>query len=264
MIQRDRLSDADVAGNIKQVTTPVDAPERLMFYYDRRFSQLRIEALCKHVEKPESAFLFNLTGLLKALDLKPEELKAMLAELEDGSYRPTTSNTEQICMAGIPTDLTGKTVLDIGGYDGRFAKICLDRGAKEAYCLDSDQWQLYGWAKPETHPGVTYVKGDLYDWHKPVDFVLCFNVIYHVEDPHEALRCMRAYTREQMLLCTLYIWNSVPVWRVFEPGEVNADDVTVRWGPSIKGLYKSLRICGWSHAEEVDRAQERIVLRCVP
>src|SRR4029453_15582841 len=51
-------------------------------------------------------------------------------------------------LAGIhmPADLTGKTVLDIGSYDGFFAFEAERRGAARVLATDKICWNLYGMA----------------------------------------------------------------------------------------------------------------------
>ena len=45
--------------------------------------------------------------------------------------------------SAIPTDCTGLTVLDLGGYDGRFGQVALERGAKSVLVLDNEDWRRY-------------------------------------------------------------------------------------------------------------------------
>lgn len=50
-------------------------------------------------------------------------------------------------LSGIPQDLTGKTVLDIGAWDGFYSFSAEKRGAKRVLATDSFIWeqrQLYG------------------------------------------------------------------------------------------------------------------------
>ncbi len=44
----------------------------------------------------------------------------------------------------IPEDLTGKTVLDIGAWDGFFSFECERRGAKRVLAIDTYSWDNYG------------------------------------------------------------------------------------------------------------------------
>ena len=44
----------------------------------------------------------------------------------------------------IPQDLTGKTVLDIGAWDGFFSFECERRGAKRVLAIDTFSWDNYG------------------------------------------------------------------------------------------------------------------------
>ena len=50
----------------------------------------------------------------------------------------TTSNYQMWCAQGIPQDLTGKTVLDVGANDGFYSFLCEQRGAKKVLAVDLD------------------------------------------------------------------------------------------------------------------------------
>jgi SAM-dependent methyltransferase len=234
------------------------------FVWDHRFQSLGISFRCGHNSDIQSMML-QMQPMLAGLDVRAEELRSLASELEHKQNMEDISMPD-LCKRAIDTlDLKGKSVLDIGSYDGKTAGYALERGAASATVMDSEQWRHYGWPEPVMPEGVEYVKGDFRDTHAgSVDVVFCFNVIYHVEDPHLALRALRETTTETMLLCTLYVHSDLPVWRVYEPRELNPTDETVFWGPSASGLEKSLKVTGWSSVQEIGRTVERIVLKCNP
>jgi SAM-dependent methyltransferase len=209
---------------------------------------------------PEALFQVPVSTILRDLKIPPAALRqaALVAAKPDED----AGDVEAVHRASVPTDCTGLSVLDIGGYHGRLAKLALDRGAKWAVVVDSGQYRHYGWPKPEPLDGVLYVEGDFLDWHVPADLVFFMNVIYHVKDPWRALEHLRAITRREMVICSLVTWTDQPTWEVYEPREVNPTDETVYWGPSEAGLHKLLKLTGWTDVTEVGHAFERLVLRC--
>jgi len=72
-------------------------------------------------------------------------------ELEPGLYTPGIvkhgkdgSNYEEYRF-GIPKDLTGKTVLDIGAWDGYFSFACEKRNAKSVLAVDVPEEKGGNW-----------------------------------------------------------------------------------------------------------------------
>lgn len=230
--------------------------------YEPQLGSIVFHPTCPHGNgRPEVAFRVPLQEMLRDFKVRPEALRALLAEA--AAEPPPAGNLENLCRIAIPERLDGLTVLDVGGYDGRFAKLCLDRGAASAICLDSRQWEHYGWQETPQLPGVEYVQGDFRTWQEPVDVVLFFNVLYHVEDPWAALAHLRTITRQQMILASLTIWSDEPVFKLYAPRECNPEDDTVYWGPSESALLRLLSLTGWQ-AEKVGRAFERVVVSCRP
>lgn len=266
----------DQATAVKKVIVPsAKTPNGgFAFTWDHRFQSLQVATRCGVNAHGVQAGQFKMQSLFRAMDVRPEELRALADEIE-AEQNVEDLTMPELCRKAIDTlDLKGKSVLDIGGYDGQMAAYCLERGAEKAIVLDNEQWREYGWKGKRMPPGVDYYHGDfmndniILNINGQWDVVLFFNVIYHCEDPHLALRQLRRITRwwvdGTMLLCTMYIYSDLPVWRVYEPREVNPTDETVYWAPSAAGLHKSLKVCGWSEVEEVGRTVERMVVSCRP
>jgi tRNA (mo5U34)-methyltransferase len=234
-------------------------PYALKVSYEKRIGAVML-GIHKGREEPEAIFQVPLSTILRDLGIPPEAFR----EAARWGQKPQedAGDPEAVHRAAVPEDCTGLTVLDIGGYHGKIAKLCLERGAESATVLDSGQYEHYGWPEPERLPGVVYERGDFRDWRTPADLVFFLNVIYHVKDPWTALEHLRTITRREMVLCSLVIWNDQPVWEVDAPREVNPTDETVYWSPSEAGLRKLLAVTGWKDVEEVGHAYERLVLRC--
>ena len=67
-------------------------------------------------------------------------------DLGDGIVTPGTKPAEtmraEIAALGLPDDLSGKTVLDIGAWDGAFSFECERRGAARVVALDHFIWSV--------------------------------------------------------------------------------------------------------------------------
>lgn len=154
------------------------------------------------------------------------------------------------------------TVLDLGGYDGKFARLALDRGAKSATVVDNKEWIQYEWSPFEPQPGVTYALSDIQDWQEPADLVICYNVLYHVKDPFSFLKHLRKLTRHVLVLCTSFVTKGVGGWHFYVEG-LGHPNKTVWCRPTPEGLVQALHDAGFEQVTEVGRQGDHIVVRCV-
>lgn len=227
--------------------------------YDYRFGVVNFR-----VEAPGGLnnFLVSIVELFKSCNIHPDELR-MFAQMIEKRTEIPNGDIEGARMNTLrTTDWKGKTVLDVGGYDGFAAEIAIKGGAARAICIDNHQYEHYGW-KDVRKAGVEYIQGDFMDWVEPVDIVIFYNVLYHLKNPWAALEHVRRLAKEQMLLCTLFKFNERPEWYLYEPRECNPEDETVFWGPSALGLERMLKATGWDFERE-GMAMDRLVYRCQP
>jgi hypothetical protein len=159
----------------------------------------------------------------------------------------------------IPADCSGLVCLDLGGYDGGMAKVCQQRGALRALCVDNGQYDAYGWHKPKQYEGVEYFDSSLYDWHLPADLVVFSNVIYHQQNPWLALEKVRALTKGTLVLVTSFVPGDLAYWQVYEPYEGHPVSSTVSWRPTVPGLVKLMKNVGFE-AAEVGREGDHVVV----
>jgi SAM-dependent methyltransferase len=242
-------------------------------------------------------FILRVSDLLRRANIPPHELRAMMAIAQQPEYKE--QDIEEVRREAIERcNMYGKTVLDIGGYDGWAAKMALDRGAKRAICLDNHQYEHYGW-KDVKKEGVEYIKGDVMDLkyrparpfedhgtcavagelehlslsncenaylHWPImDVLINYNVLYHTKNPWAFLdRCREIIADDgEMLLCTLFRYHDGPWMYVYNPRECNPTDETVYFGPSLAALERLLEHTGWEF-EQTGLALDRVVYRCKP
>ena len=91
----------------------------------------------------------------------------------------------------MPNNLSGKTVLDVGTWDGYFAFLAEARGADHVLAIDPMQHNRgntgFEYAKERLDSDVKHRVVDVFDIEETFDVVLCFGVLYHVEKPESLL-----------------------------------------------------------------------------
>ena len=196
---------------------------------------------------------------------------------------------EELAALDLP-ELTGATVLDIGGWDGYFAFAAERRGAAAVTGLDHYVWSLdlprqqAYWRecqaagispmayetmdlwKPDTLPGkhgfdtarrllrsgvqeiVADFANDDLSAHGQWDVVLFLGVLYHLHNPFDALKRLRALTRELAIIETHAIvvpgHEDSPMWRFYPGAELDAD-ASNWWSPNLAGLKACLTAAGF-------------------
>ena len=112
-------------------------------------------------------------------------------EIVPGVFTPGKLRTEpKVTFAhfGLPTDLSGKSVLEIGTWDGPVAFECEARGAVVT-ALDIQDPSKTGFnvAKKILDSKITYVQGSVYDATRLLaaryDYVFFLGVYYHLKHP---------------------------------------------------------------------------------
>jgi tRNA (mo5U34)-methyltransferase len=174
----------------------------------------------------------------------------------------------------IPSDLTGKRVLDIGAWNGCFSFECERRGASEvvAYGLENPDVTGFNRLKVLLSSKVKYVQGSVYTL-SPVplgefDLILFFGVLYHLRYPLLALDRIRSVSRGDLLVEThtvtsryllrspLWIlsllvnlsmlFRTTPIWRQYKEFELHPEDQSNWFGPNIAAVVESLESAGFS------------------
>jgi tRNA (mo5U34)-methyltransferase len=111
----------------------------------------------------------------------------------------------------IPEDLTGKTVLDIGAWDGFFSFEFERRGAKRVLAIDTYAWDQGGFdcfllAHEYFRSKVEHRRMDVHELSPETvgtfDLVFCAGVLYHMRHPLLGLERIRSVTAGQLILET--------------------------------------------------------------
>jgi tRNA (mo5U34)-methyltransferase len=187
-------------------------------------------------------------------------------ELEPGYVTPGRADTRaQLPRLHLP-DLTGKSVLDVGAWDGFFSFEAERRGAARVVALDTFSWQPRGagtgkagfeLARRALGSEVEDVEVEVMDISPETvggsfDVVLFLGVLYHLRHPFLALEKLRAVTSELLILETHVdlIGTRRPA-AAFYPGTELEDDWTNWWGPNPAAVTGMLKQAGFRDVRRV-------------
>ena len=143
-----------------------------------------------------------------------------------------------------PFNLTGRSVIDIGAWNGHFSFAAKRRGAGRVVATDSYIWNHPAWRGREAFdlarhelgldiealvvdpPQITGALGRF-------DVVLFLGVFYHLYDPLEVMARLRGITRQMLLIETHQdLTATAAPGMVFYPGDTLNQDATNWWGPN--------------------------------
>jgi tRNA (mo5U34)-methyltransferase len=167
---------------------------------------------------------------------------------------------------GLPADLSGKTVLDVGAWDGFFSFEAERRGAARVLATDSYCWGGEGWGSKAGFEFARRALGsrvedreiDVLDLSPDTvgrfDLVLLLGILYHMKDPMLALERAYSVTRERLIMSTFVdlMWRRAPAM-AFYPGDEANGDPTNWWGPNPAAVVAMLRTVGFRHVTVIDR-----------
>jgi len=180
-------------------------------------------------------------------------------DLGAGIVTPGADRTAaKLATLALPASFAGRSVLDIGAYDGFFSFEAERRGASRVVALDCLAWQrgptsgraCFELARRALGSKVEDVYCDVMDL-SPVaigrfDVVLLLGVLYHLRDPLLALERVAAVTNDTLILETHTDRLDVrtPSMRFYPGDELNAD-ASNWWGPNEAAVIAMLREVGF-------------------
>ena len=186
--------------------------------------------------------------------------------LGDGVVTPGVDDTSsRLPKIHMPDDLSGKTVLDVGAWDGFFAFEAERRGASRVLATDSFSWTGEGWGTKEGFELARRALGsrvedrgvDVLDLSPETvgvfDVVFCLGVLYHMKHPLLALERVFSVTRELLIMSTFVdlTWRRRPAAAFYPSAEANSDP-TNWWGPNPAAVVAMLETAGFTHVDVVD------------
>lgn len=204
-------------------------------------------------------------------------------DLGDGVITPgqTPVQAQEARLAAVPTDIRGKTLLDVGCWDGYFSFACERLGAN---VLATDTFQHTEFVRRkygiELAPGagfnvarqilaskVDFRQTDLASLLKErFDIVLYLGVLYHTKNPLLALEQLAKLTGEALILESHYIPDANGrAYMQFYAGDEQNEDPTNWWGPTVDCIERMCRVAGFSAVECVRTYYDndhRVIFRC--
>jgi tRNA (mo5U34)-methyltransferase len=197
--------------------------------------------------------------------------------LDEGSlYTPGVARDHRYRIPVLPDDLTGKSVLDVGAFDGFYAFLAESRGARHVVAVDNEQyrnWVIARWGvELEGGEGfraiaelldskVDYRRLDAFELDQldeRFDVIFCFGILHRVESPLGLLKVLRRRLAGggYVLLETYGVANrrleDDAAIHVYAAGEVYARDDFVYWGFSGESLARLADHAGFARAEIID------------
>lgn len=205
--------------------------------------------------------------------LSPEALRAAVAKLHwyhsidlgNGIVTPGIDDTpRRLSRIGLPADLRGASVLDVGAWDGFFSFEAERRGAGRVLATDHFCWGGAGWgtkdgfelARAVLTSQVEDIEVDVLDLSPQrvgvFDVVLFLGLLYHTRHPLLALERIFAVTRDLLIVETVVDLLSCRGPAVaFYPDSELYGDRTNWWGPNPAAVTAMLQSVGFSRVEVV-------------
>lgn len=184
--------------------------------------------------------------------------------LENEIFRFLIPNFQDWIVQVIPEDLTGKSVLDIGTWDGYFSFLAEQRGASRVVAIDKmDRRHLitdangFMTAREILNSQVNFIEMDVFEIDcltGEFDIVFFFGVLYHLRHPLLALEKIYQKTKSVVLIETHVIDTEYSLMAFYENDEYGGD-ITNWCGPTIECVKAMCRSCGFNQIELVAQLQ---------
>ena len=199
-------------------------------------------------------------------------------DLGDGVVTPGQIRAEEqeLRASAIPSTLQGKTVLDLGCWDGFFSFWCERQGAivtpvdnfqyrdfvKSKYGVELQGGEGFKVTAHWLGSRLKIVHKDFTELETPFDIVLFLQILYHQRDPLGALEHLFKLSRECAVLETHYLKDeSRPILRFYPGNSLNSDPTNI-WGPSLSCVelmlldvgFRSVRLVSTYDGVDDDRA----------
>lgn len=199
-------------------------------------------------------------------------------ELFPGYYSPGWDDPAQnkLPYYGLPEDLTGMRVLDIGCAEGFFSFEAERRGAREVIGIDSftDSVRRFNIVKEARQSNATAFLMNVYDLEPDrlgtFDLVLFYGVFYHLKHPQLALERIRSICTGTLLFQTHVFeepsMKDTPCARFYPHGMPSGPndeefDVTVFWLFNSTCCLAMLDHVGFTDLEIVSNTPYPFVMR---
>ena len=184
-------------------------------------------------------------------------------DVGQGIVAPGRWNTPQVFeRLGISTELRGKSVLDVGCWDGFYSFEAERRGARRVLATDDFIWRAghqtgFLLAREALQSKVEDRNIDVLDLSPQTvgtfDIVLFLGVLYHMKHPMLALERVASVTDQLLVVETVIDLLYLPGKRAmafYPEAELGRDD-TNWFGPTPEAVEAMLRSVGFTRVERV-------------
>jgi tRNA (mo5U34)-methyltransferase len=168
---------------------------------------------------------------------------------------------------GLPVDLRGKAVLDVGSWDGFFSFEAERRGASRVLAIDPEKIgpdSCFEFAREVLHSRVEAMEMSVYDLTPEVgffDIVLFLGVLYHLKHPLLALERIRSVSRGILILESYHdprLSLDFPAIAFYPGGEL-LGDTSNWWGPNIPAIEAMLKVVGFGEVALIAKSDDRCI-----
>ena len=199
--------------------------------------------------------------MAKSLEDQVKDLKWFHSiEYAPGKFTPGVktpaimAREKEILLKGLgPEGFKGKSVIDIGAWDGYYSFLAADCAAKSVTATDHYCWSGPGWGTKagfdllnDARPDPLYSKDidipDIGNIAYIFDITLCLGVLYHLKDPLGLIEKLSALTGETLVLETYIdaLAAEKPVMVYYPSNSLDGDESNF-WGPNpqcVTGMCK--------------------------
>lgn len=146
-----------------------------------------------------------------------------------------------------------RSCLDVGAGPGWFTDRLCKKGMKVTALEGRPELVSLGRQRvPEARfLEMNVERADQMEAVEPADFVLCFGLLYHVENPFCVIRSLGRLARRLLLLETILVPGTAPIAQLVDEGQNATQGLTYcSFIPSKAALLKMLQRAGFSHLYE--------------
>lgn len=179
-------------------------------------------------------------------------------DLGDGIVTPGRGGSPQLLeRIRMPDDMTGRTVLDIGTFDGAVAFEAERRGAKRVVAVDHRVPPGFLVAHRALNSSVEFQEADVHRLDPErlgvFDIVFYLDVIYHLPNPMASLERVRGVTGDTMILETegALDWMETPAAQFVGSADAMRDSALNWWYPNMPCLTAMVQAAGFGRVEPV-------------
>ena len=172
--------------------------------------------------------------------------------------------TRKIERLQLPVDLTGRTVLDVGAWDGALSFECERRNAARVVAIDDHTWSGPGWANKDGFDLAHQALGSSVEARDvrladispetlgEFDLVLFLGLLYHLEEPWLTLAKASTVCRWLMVVEThVDMLGYRRPAAAFYPGTSFEDDESNWWGPNLQAVHGMFEPLGFRDVRTV-------------